>query len=130
MVLAKGERLPLPVLWDPTYLRDWKNFNVALEQQFGSNPELAMIGAAGPTSVSDEFTLPDQNSRVTKEWEHQPYQYTVSKYVGAWEEMFNFYKSAVPNQWISLSYGPTYRYRIAPRSPRRGIWSLTQQPLS
>ena len=58
-----------------------QNFNVALEQQFGSNPEFAMIAAAGPTSVSDEFTLPDQNSHVTKEWEHQPYQYTVSKYV-------------------------------------------------
>jgi Bacterial Ig-like domain len=102
---GKGDKMPLPVLWDPTYLGDWKNFNVALEQQFGSNPEFAMIAAAGPTSVSDEFTLPDQNSHVTKEWEHQPYQYTVSKYVGAWQEMFRFYKSEFPNQWISLSYG-------------------------
>src|SRR5580704_5082665 len=52
-------RLPLP--WDSVCLNRWFTFLTQVSERYGNSPALRLIAAAGPTSVSDEFTLP--NSR-------------------------------------------------------------------
>jgi hypothetical protein len=56
----KGVNLPLPLPYDTDYLNDWAAFVKAISVVYGGNPNFRMIAAAGPTSVSDEFTEPDK----------------------------------------------------------------------
>jgi predicted transcriptional regulator len=62
-----------------------------------------MIAAAGPTSVSEEMTLPSSPPAVQK-WLAD--SYTPAKYLAAWEETFHVYADAFPNQCVSLA-GPS-----------------------
>ena len=61
-----------------------------------------MIGASGPTSVSDEMTLPVSQLAIQK-WFSDGY--TPAKYLAAWEEVFHVYAEIFPTQCVSLS-GP------------------------
>jgi len=63
-----------------------------------------MIAADGPTSVSEEGTLPNSRSDLTK-W--QALGYTSSKLVGAWQKVLRVYSDDFPNQYVSLAAGPT-----------------------
>jgi hypothetical protein len=58
-----------------------------------------MIAADGPTSVSEEMTLP----RGAKKWQND--SYTSSKYIGAWQKVFQVYAADFPNQSVSLAVG-------------------------
>ena len=49
-------RLPMP--WDRVYLDRWFAFVKQLSERYGKSPAFRMIAAAGPTSVSEEMTLP------------------------------------------------------------------------
>jgi hypothetical protein len=49
---------PLPMPWDRVYLGRWFTFVKQLADRYGRSPAFRMIAAAGPTSVSPEFTLP------------------------------------------------------------------------
>jgi len=97
-----GDIEPLPMPWDPVYLSNWFAFVKRLSQRYGNNPALRAVAAAGPTSVSDEFTLPPNNLDVLK-WEKDGY--TPTKYLAAWEQTFLTYKEDFPNRYISLSLG-------------------------
>jgi hypothetical protein len=94
------ERLPLP--WDRVYLGHWFDFVKQLSAKYGKSPAFRVVAAAGPTSVSAEFTLPGKPEDVQK-W--LSVGYTPSKYIAAWQEVFRVYASDFPNQYVSLSAG-------------------------
>ncbi len=79
-----------------------------------------MVAAAGPTSVSAEFTLPSKPEDV-RTWLNVGY--TPRKYIAAWEKTFRIYASNFPNQYVSLSMGFGLNIddqgKIAPRERRR-----------
>src|SRR5271165_5036739 len=93
-------RLPMP--WDRVYLDRWFAFVKQLSERYGRSPAFRMIAAAGPTSVSEEMTLP-QSPEAVQKWLNN--SYTPGKYLGAWEEAFHVYADAFPNQCVSLA-GP------------------------
>jgi len=93
-------RLPMP--WDRVYLDRWFTFLKQLGERYGSSPAFRMIAAAGPTSVSEEMTLPS-SPPVIQKWLIDGY--TPDKYLSAWEATFRVYAHTFPNQCISLA-GP------------------------
>jgi hypothetical protein len=98
-----GTRAKLPMPWDRKYLDRWFAFVRQVAERYGNSPAFRVIGAAGPTSVSDEMTLPHSPAEIRQWLSHG---YTPAKYLGAWEEAFHVYASAFPNQCVSLT-GPS-----------------------
>jgi len=96
---GQGTVMSLPMPWNPVYLNRWSAFLKQLGERYGKSPAFRMIGAAGPTSVSVEMTLP----RDPEKWRSDGY--TASKYTEAWQHVFQVYASDFPNQFISLSVG-------------------------
>jgi len=94
------EKLPLP--WDRVYLGHWLDFVKELSVRYGKSPAFRVVAAAGPTSVSAEFTLPHQPEEIQK-WKAAGY--TPSKYIDAWQKVFEVYAADFPNQYVSLSLG-------------------------
>ena len=94
------ERLPLP--WDRVYLGHWFDFLKQLSLRYGKSPALRVVAAAGPTSVSAEFTLPHKPEEIQK-W--KAVGYTPNKYIAAWQKVFEVYAADFPNQYVSLSLG-------------------------
>lgn len=97
-----GQVLPLPMPWDDTYLTRWLAFVRLLSERYGDNPTVKIVAVAGPTSVSDEYTLPVSGPDV-KKWEADGY--TPSKYLGAWKRVLRAYAQDFPNQYLSMSLG-------------------------
>jgi hypothetical protein len=94
------ERLPMP--WDKVYLSNWFAFLRQLSERYGKSPVFRVVAAAGPTSVSAEFTLPGTPEDVEK-WRSA--SYTPGKFIGAWQQVFQIYAADFPNQYVSLSLG-------------------------
>jgi len=105
------ERLPLP--WDRVYLGHWFDFLEKLSLRYGKSPVFRVVAAAGPTSVSAEFTLPHKPKEV-QQW--KAVGYTPNKYVEAWRKVFEVYAADFPNQYVSLSLG--FGLNIDERSER------------
>jgi hypothetical protein len=103
---GKGTLTTLPMPWDPTYLSNWLGFVNQLGNRYGASPAFRMIGAAGPTSVSVEATLPGTPADL-KQWQKDGY--TPSKYTNAWKQAFAAYNADFPNQYVSLSTGSGLR---------------------
>jgi len=61
-----------------------------------------VIAVDGPTSVSDEFTLPNSLEDL-KQWQNDGY--TPSKYTEAGRQAFQVYAADFPDQYVSLSVG-------------------------
>jgi hypothetical protein len=112
------ETLPMP--WDKVYLTRWFAFLKLLSDRYGKSPAFRVVAAVGPTSVSAEFTLPNSPEAIRK-WQSDGY--TPSKYVGAWQAVFQVYAADFPNQYVSLSEGGGLNIndagRIAPRERER-----------
>jgi hypothetical protein len=94
------EKLPLP--WDRVYLSHWFDFLKQLSAKYGNSPAFRVAAAAGPASVSAEFTLPHQPEEMQ---ERQRVDYTPNKYIEAWQQVFQVYAANFPNQYVSLSLG-------------------------
>ena len=94
------EKLPMP--WDMVYLNRWFAFVKRLSERYGNNPAFRVVAAAGPTSVSAEFTLPSNPDDVRIWLRHG---YTPRKYIEAWQKTFQVYAAEFPNQYVSLSLG-------------------------
>jgi len=94
------EKLPLP--WDEIYLNRWFAFVKQLSDRYGKSPAFRVVAAAGPTSVSAEFTLPSKPEDV-RTW--LKVGYTPRKYIAAWQKTFRNYADNFPNQYVSLSLG-------------------------
>jgi hypothetical protein len=99
---AANTPIPLPMPYDPVYLANWFAFLKLVGERYGNRPEFLMIAAAGPTSVSEEFTEPDSDADDIQ-W--QSHHYTSTKYVEAWQRTFQVYAKLFPNQYVSLSHG-------------------------
>ena len=97
-------RLPMP--WDRVYLDRWFAFVKQLGERYGKSPAFRMIAAAGPTSVSEETTLPS-SPPARQKLLHDGF--TPDKYSGAWENVFHVYAEAFPNQCVSLATGKRNR---------------------
>lgn len=96
-----GTLAPLPMPWDRVYLERWFAFVKQLAGRYGRSPAFRMIAAAGPTSVSPEFTLPGSLPPANQKWLRDGY--TPAKYLAAWEDAFKVYADAFPNQCISVA---------------------------
>jgi hypothetical protein len=102
----QGQIKPLPMPYDPVYLADWFTFLNQLSERYASNPEFLMIGVAGPTSVSEEFTLPSFPKDILQWVAHFKHDgFTSTKYIQAWQQAFDAYAEDFPNQYLSLSHG-------------------------
>ena len=99
---GQGQSGILPMPWDSTYLTNWLTFVKEVSDRYGSSPAFRLVAVAGPTSVSDEATLP-KNSEDLKKWENDGY--TPSKYVAAWKKVLEAYAEDFPSQYVSLSVG-------------------------
>lgn len=97
-----GKVLSLPMPWDMVYLNRWFAFLKQLSHRYGKSPAFRIIAADGPTSVSEELTLPSL-PRYLKTWLNN--SYTPRKYIGAWQEVFQVFAADFPNQYISLAVG-------------------------
>ena len=97
---GKGTVETLPMPWDTVYLTRWFAFVKLVADKYGNTPAFRMIGAAGPTSVSVETTLPN-SPKDLKTWQND--SYTPTKYIGAWHQAFQTYAADFPNQDVSLS---------------------------
>ena len=95
-----GTVAKLPMPWDRVYLSHWFTFVRQLGKRYGKSPAFRIIAAAGPTSVSEEMTLPNSPWAI-KKWLSDGY--TPAKYLGAWEEAFHVYADTFPNQCVSLA---------------------------
>jgi hypothetical protein len=98
----KGKLLALPMPWDSVYLDHWFAFLKQVSDRYAKSPTLKMIVATGPTSVSDEMTLP-QTPQDLKAW--QSNSYTSSRYSDAWRKVFQVYGADFPGQYVSLVVG-------------------------
>jgi hypothetical protein len=97
-----GTVMSLPMPWDTTYLNRWFAFLKLLSDRYGKSPTLRMIGAAGPTSVSVEMSLPSLPKNL-KTWQKD--SYTPRKHIQAYRKVFQVYAADFPNQFISLALG-------------------------
>ncbi len=95
-----GTVAKLPMPWDRVYLSRWFAFVRQIGERYGRSPAFRLIAASGPTSVSEEMTLPS-SPPVVRKWIKDGY--TRAKYLGAWEETFHVYADTFPNQCVSLA---------------------------
>jgi hypothetical protein len=123
-----GTVLRLPMPWDDVYLNRWFAFLKQLSDRYGKSPAPRLIGAAGPTSVSVEMSLP-QNP---KKW--QDNFYTPRKYIEAYQRVFRVYAADFPRQYISLALGNAPNIndqgKIAPREGMRTRQTIIDQAMN
>jgi hypothetical protein len=100
---VQGTTVTLPMPWDATYLSRWFAFVAVLGQRYGSNPAVVNVPAAGPTSISEEMSLPNDRAAVAK-WEQLGY--SLQKYEGAWQQTLAAYIQSFPATQISLTFYP------------------------
>lgn len=100
---VQGTTVTLPMPWDKTYLNRWFAFVQVLGQRYDSNPAVVNVPAAGPTSISEEMSLPNDTATVTK-WKQLGY--TQQKYEDAWQQTMAAYVQAFPTTQISLTFYP------------------------
>ena len=100
---VQGTTVTLPMPWDATYLNRWFAFVRALGQRYDSNPVLVNVPAAGPTSISEEMSLPNDPTAMTR-WKQLGY--TLKKYEGAWQQTLAAYAQSFPMTQISLTFYP------------------------
>ncbi len=98
----KGTVMKLPMPWNRVYLTRWIAFLKKLSERYGKSPAFRVISADGPTSVSEEMTLPQSKSDL-KKWQND--SYTSSKFIGAWQRVFEAYAADFPKQYVSLAVG-------------------------
>jgi hypothetical protein len=99
---GKGTVLSLPMPWDSVYLGRWFAFLKQLSDRYGKSPALRIVAADGPTSVSEEMTLPRTPEDIAK-WRND--SYTPRKYIEAWHKVFQVYAADFPDQYVSLAVG-------------------------
>jgi len=128
---GKGTVAKLPMPWDAVYLNRWFTFVKLLSDRYGASPAFRVIAAAGPTSVSAEYTLPSKREDIPT-WLNAGY--TPEKYAAAWEKTFRAYAADFPNQYISVSMGfgldIDERGKIAPRERKETRQEIIDEAMS
>lgn len=123
----KGTVLNLPMPWDGLFLKRWFAFLKLLGDRYRQSPAFKVIAADGPTSVSEEMTLP----RDPKKWQNA--SYTPSKYIAAYQKAFQVYAADFPDQFISLAVGDALNIndqgKIAPGEGTRTRQTIIDQAM-
>jgi len=104
-----GQMRTFPKPWNATYLKLWYDFLEAVADRYAGKSQFWMVAAAGPTSVSEEMSLPgaQAGSKVCptsdgiQAW--MKAGYTPNRYVAAWSEVFAKYAALFPKQHVSLA---------------------------
>ena len=113
-VAKAGQLSTLPMPWDTTYQTLWSNFLQQVSLRYASNPQFKMIAAAGPTSISEEMSLPGagtpgecaaQIDAERTRWKTKHF-YTPEMYVASWNSVFSTYASFFSGQFASLALYP------------------------
>lgn len=99
----QGQTVTLPMPWDATYLNRWFSFVRALGKRYDANPAVVNVGAAGPTSISEEMSLPNDRDAV-QQWKQLGY--TLQKYEQAWQQTLAVYVQSFPTTQVSLTFYP------------------------
>jgi hypothetical protein len=99
----QGATVTLPMPWDATYLDRWFEFVHVLGQRYDSNPAVVNVPATGPTSISEEMSLPNDPAALAN-WKQLGY--TLKKYENAWQQSLAAYVQAFPTTEISLTFYP------------------------
>ena len=99
----KGTTVTLPMPWDATYLERWFAFVHVLGQRYDPNPAVVNVPATGPTSISEEMSLPNDPAALAA-WKQLGY--TLKKYENAWQQALAAYVQAFPTTQISLTFYP------------------------
>jgi hypothetical protein len=99
----QGTTVTLPMPWDATYLNRWFAFVSALGQRYDSNPAVVNVPATGPTSISEEMSLPNDPAALAK-WKQLGY--SLQKYEGAWQQTLAAYVQSFPTTQISVTFYP------------------------
>ncbi|HZQ98380.1 MAG TPA: beta-galactosidase [Chloroflexota bacterium] len=100
---SRGDNLRLPMPWDQTYLARWFGFVKALGQRYDQNPAVALVPVTGPTSISAEMSLPNDDVSVAQ-W--RTLGYTPDKFLGAWDQALSAYAQAFPNTQLAMTLYP------------------------
>lgn len=100
---GKGEQLSLPLPWDQTYLNRWFAFLKAVSVRYQSRPSFIKVAADGPTSVTAEMSLPNEDTDLCT-W--VKVGYTSDRLIGAWKQVFANYAQIFPRQYFSLALYP------------------------
>jgi hypothetical protein len=111
-VAKAGQSSTLPMPWDTTYQNLWSNFLQQVSLRYASNPQFRMIAAAGPTSISEEMSLPGagapgecKKAQIDTEnlttWPN--HSYTADMYIKSWDQVFGKYASFFSGQVVSLA---------------------------
>ncbi|MGA3362095.1 MAG: beta-galactosidase [Solirubrobacteraceae bacterium] len=119
-VVTPTQLLPLP--WNTAYLNLWYDFLRHMASEFRNDRNFVMVAVGGPTSISDEMSLPywtgTPATRPDKNPNFDPAQkalggsdiamwealdYDPATYVAAWARTFSMYREIFPNQHMSLS---------------------------
>jgi hypothetical protein len=116
-VAKAGDLSTLPMPWDPTYQSLWFNFLQQVSLRYASNPLYGpifkMITAAGPTSISEEMSLPGaggpgqctaQIATDLAKW--KKHKYTPTKYYDAWGSVFTELELLFRGVFVSLAVYP------------------------
>jgi len=116
--------LPLP--WNPIYTNAWANFVRAVGQRYATNPLLATVEVAGPTSDSTEMILPNQKNNPTNVYKWNPlfaltfpsnYQNSDQAFIDAWERAIDLYGQVFSNTTLAVTTGsgfPNFLYTNLP----------------
>jgi hypothetical protein len=120
--IGAGTTATLPLPWDPTYLSNWSNFLQQISSHYASKSDLLMIAADGPTSISEEMSLPGaagpasscNESADIATW--KSLGYTPSVYEAAWNTVFQSLRSEFASQYASFAY---YRGLPVPGAAQR-----------
>jgi len=99
----QGQTVTLPAPWDATYLKRWFAFVQALGKRYDANPAVVDVPATGPTSISEEMSLPNDPGALAQ-WKQLGY--TLPKYEDAWQQTLAAYLAAFPTTQISLAFYP------------------------
>jgi hypothetical protein len=100
---AQGTTVTLPMPWDSTYLNRWFAFVRALGQRYDANPAVVNVPATGPTSISEEMSLPNDPTAVAS-WKQLGY--SLPQYETAWQQTLAAYVQALPTTQVALTFYP------------------------
>lgn len=104
---------PLPLPWSPTYKQYWQRFLGEVARRYNTNLTVVSIAIAGPTSVSAEMSLPNDNEGEKDKWKKLlqlfypagGYQQSNKAIIEEWQKIIAFYDTVFHDKTIILTEG-------------------------
>lgn len=97
---SEGNRLQIPIPWDPVYLDQWSRFIQAMGKKYASEESVVLVHMAGPANVGAELHLP-KSKEDRQHWAQVGY--TPRRLAAAWKTVIDAYAEAFPNKALALN---------------------------